>query len=266
MNYPRVTLHNHTVFCDGKNTVEEMVKSAVSEGIQVLGFSGHSHLPFAPDWTMSKQGTEEYVAEIRRLQKLYEGRLDIRLGIEWDSLSQGDRSVFDYAIGSVHHVEKDGEIFSLDLSKDAFVTLVEEHYGGDYLALAADYYESLADFLCREEFDIIGHFDLITKYNEGNALFDADSLRYRTLAIDALDAVLEKDALFEINTGAMARGYRKAPYPAPFLLRRIAEKGGRVILSGDCHAADKLLFGFETAADYAESCGVRALWRDYKEQ
>ena len=34
-------LHTHTTFCDGKNTPEEMVRAALSLGMDSLGFSGH---------------------------------------------------------------------------------------------------------------------------------------------------------------------------------------------------------------------------------
>ena len=51
--------------------------------------------------------------------------------------------------------------------------------------------------------------------------------------------------LFEINTGAMARGYRTTPYPGPILRRAIARKGGTFILSSDCHRKEQLLYGLE---------------------
>ena len=42
----KANLHTHTSFCDGKNSPEEMVRSAVEKGFDVLGFSGHSYTPF----------------------------------------------------------------------------------------------------------------------------------------------------------------------------------------------------------------------------
>ena len=35
-------LHTHTTYCDGKNTVSEMIRSALHKDFDVLGFSGHS--------------------------------------------------------------------------------------------------------------------------------------------------------------------------------------------------------------------------------
>ena len=32
----------HTCYCDGKNTPEEMVQSAIEKGLSTVGISGHS--------------------------------------------------------------------------------------------------------------------------------------------------------------------------------------------------------------------------------
>ena len=66
--------------------------------------------------------------------------------------------------------------------------------------------------------------------------------------------------LVEINTGAMAKGYRTAPYPGTAMLRRIRACGGRVLLSSDCHNADYLDFGFAEAAELARACGFKTAW------
>ena len=80
------------------------------------------------------------------------------------------------------------------------------------------------------------------------------------LAGHNVDALLPFGPIFEINTGAISRGYRTAPYPAPFILRRIHEGGGRICLSSDAHDTAHLLCGFEAAAQLARSCGFRSAW------
>ena len=37
-------LHTHSIFCDGKDTIEEMTLEAISKGFDILGFSGHGYL------------------------------------------------------------------------------------------------------------------------------------------------------------------------------------------------------------------------------
>ena len=114
--------------------------------------------------------------------------------------------------------------------------------------LAEDYYAAVADVWRRTDCEIIAHFDLFTKYNEGNCLFDTGHPRYVAAADAALDALLGSHAILEINTGAMARGYRYTPYPEKRILERWLDAGRSVILSADCHDKRQLLFAFEDVA------------------
>ena len=57
--------HTHTVFCDGKNTPEEMVLSAIEKGFTALGFSGHGLTGFDPGYCL--RDIAGYRAEVLRL-------------------------------------------------------------------------------------------------------------------------------------------------------------------------------------------------------
>ena len=41
--------------------------------------------------------------------------------------------------------------------------------------------------------------------------------------------------MFEINTGAMTRGYRTSPYPRPFIIKELVKSGAGITLGSDCH-------------------------------
>ena len=254
------SLHVHTTFCDGKSTPEEMVRGALAAGCTSLGFSGHSYLPFDDSWTMKAGDLPRYREEILRLRRQYAGQLEIFLGLEQDLLSDDPGPGWDYRIGSVHCVEKDGAHLSVDGSADRFQADAARHYGGDFLAYAADYYRLEAQVVQRTGCQIVGHFDLITKFNEGGRFFDEGDRRYQDAALAALDALLETDAVFEINTGAISRGYRTTPYPSPFRLRRIQEQGGRITITSDSHSAGTVLYGYADAFALARSCGFGEYW------
>jgi len=256
---PLCNLHTHTNYCDGKNTAEEMVLAAIGLGFETLGFSGHSQLECGKDWCMSEEGTLKYIEEISALKEKYRDRIEIALGIEYDFLSECDKAPFDYIIGSVHHVVKDGRIIPVDLKADSLVEAVGESYGGDFYTFTRDYYDNMYSLCERTECDIVGHFDLVTKFNEGGKLFDESDKRYKDRALDALECLLKKDVIFEINTGAISRGYRKTPYPAEFLLRRMAESGAMVMLNSDTHSRDSISCHFDEAVEYAKYCGVKSL-------
>ena len=97
--------HTHTIFCDGKNTAEEMVLSAIENGFVSLGFSGHSFVYPDDGYTMKPEAEKAYIAEIRRLKEKYKDRIAIHLGLELDYYSHIDLTPYEYWIGSVHHYE-----------------------------------------------------------------------------------------------------------------------------------------------------------------
>jgi histidinol-phosphatase (PHP family) len=257
---PLCDLHTHTVFCDGKNTPQEMAEAALGLGMTALGFSAHGHTPEDLSYCIKKEREEEYRAEILRLKEAYRGRLAIFLGCERDhSAGVGDLLV-EYSLGACHYLRKNGRLYPVDLSEKSLISAVHEGFGGDYYAAAEAYYASISELWRVTDCDIVAHFDLITKFNEGGALFDEGHRRYRAAASDALDSLLRDELFFEINTGAIARGYRKDPYPALPYLKRIRERGGRIVLSGDTHSAKALGLYYEAAVEYARAAGFRSAW------
>ena len=243
--------HTHTTFCDGKNTAEEMVTAAIERGCTELGFSTHGHMDFA-DWSISLENTERYKEEILRLKEKYRDRIKIYLGIEYDYFCDFPTDDYDYVIGAVHYVEKDGNFLAVDHAASIFCNDVEKYYNGDFYAYAHDYYKLVGDLYNKTRCDIIAHFDLVTKFNQNDILFDTTDHQYRKYAGDALDALLETPAVFEVNTGAISRGYRKEPYPADFILDKIWQCGKIPVISSDTHAAATVNFMIEeTAADLA---------------
>lgn len=237
--------HTHTTFCDGENTPEEIIERAIELGCAEIGFSGHSYTDFDTRYCMSIKNSIEYISKLKELKEKYRDRINVLIGVEQDYFSSADTSGYDYVIGSVHYICKNGEYLSLDESPEVFKSIVDNYYGGDYFALCEDYYALVADLYEKTECDIIGHFDLVTKFNEGNRFFDTSHPRYTTAALNALSALALTPALFEINTGAIVRGHRTSPYPEAFLLHRMAKAKKPFIISSDCHNKDFLLYRFD---------------------
>ena len=237
--------HTHTVYCDGNDTPEALVLEAIRFGCPSIGFSGHSFTEFDQSYCMSRERTEEYKREVRALKEKYRGQIEILLGVEQDYYSEEPTDEYDYVIGSVHYILKDGVYLTVDWTREQQEEDVKIYYGGDFYAYAEDYYKIVADIYRKTKCDIVGHFDLITKFNQDDALFDTKDERYRNAALAAVRALLKTSAAFEINTGAIARGLRTEPYPAKFILDEIYREGGEVLITSDCHAKENLLFGFD---------------------
>ena len=254
------SIHNHTTFDDGKNSPEEMVLSALSLGLAGLGLTAHSPMD-GEFWTVKPERMAEYCAQLHRLRDEYAGRLNVWCGLEFDMTS--DRKWldgFDYVIASVHALETARGLWALDDNRERSRRMIVIAFDGDRDAAAEAYFAKVREIARIGEADIVGHFDLITKFDEPEPLYDAASPRYRAAALDAMEALIRAGKIFEINTGAISRGYRTAPYPAPQLLNALREMGGRITITADAHSRENLTFAFDQAEAAAKAAGFTEIW------
>ena len=330
-------LHMHTTYCDGKDSAEAMVISAIENGLDFAGISGHSFTPHDTSYCMSRSVTQQYIEEIRGLKEKYADRITLLLGTELDRYADIDLRPYDYCIGSVHYlfseegkykreeilarpsggaacVASEDDIAAADAEAESLVKyndwspvddgpeeLCMFAFGGDgqcedpdvrkegMMKVAELYFDTVGGIVEATGCDIIGHFDLITKFTEswgfspagkimnksicGSAefisdIFDTADERYIKAWKKAIDRIFDDCAerykngnrnrletlgvlqagdkpVFEINTGAISKGYRTRPYPSADQIDYIKSKGGVLILSSDSHSAGTICSGFE---------------------
>ena len=225
-------LHTHTTFCDGSNSPEEMVKKAIEKGFVSLGFSGHAFTAF--ELTSCMKDEQGYINEINRLKKTYEGQIEIYLGTEEDAFSLIDRSKYEYIIGSLHFLKVGDKILPLDIGNE-YMQRCFEAFDKNVERMAESYYSTFTDYLIKRRPDVVGHFDLITKYDEVSEPIFLGNKKHDEIAKRFLRSVANKELLFEVNTGAISRGYRTSPYPEKELLKEFLKGGFKPIISSDCH-------------------------------
>ena len=302
----RADLHVHSTYCDGKDRLEDMVCAAIDRGMDCIGFTGHSCMPFDSEYCMSPEGTIAYRAELERLRAVYGDRIRILTGIEEDYFSSDDPADYDYVIGSVHYVryersdaryeipgspvndkkkgteergaedaaqlpaagnsgEQAGKAvyLSVDDTRAIQRSDIDQYFGGDVYAYAEQYYALVADIVRKTDCDIIGHFDLVTKFNEKDPYIDTTHPRYRAAWMRAADALLKTRRPFEINTGAISRGYRTEPYPSEEIRAYLADHGAKLFLTGDSHAKETLMYRFEDFRAY-ENVAVEDVIRGFR--
>ncbi len=250
----RSNAHCHTVYCDGKNTPEEMILAAIERDFVSLGFSIHGWTPYEPT-PVTLEREADYRAELRRLREKYRGQIEILIGAEREFLYERDYSAYEYLIDSAHFLLRDGECLYIDWSQERTADNVERHFGGDYYAYCRAYFEQEAELCAKSSAAFIGHIDLVSKFNEGNKYFDESDPRYLGPALEAVETAVRRGLPIEMNTGAISRGYRTTPYPNPTLLKRIRELNGEIIINSDAHAAKHLDVGFDLCVELARACG-----------
>ena len=250
--------HTHTTYCDGDSPPEEIVKYAIDKGFDIIGFSGHGYTPF--DLSYCITDVDGYKAEIKRLKEKYKNKIRVYLGVEEDAFGLiNPREDFDYIIGSSHYFFVDSKYYPIDSDYDGFKKCLEV-FDGDEIRLAETYYKTFCKYISERKPDIVGHFDLITKYDEIDVMRFLNNEKYFEIAEKYMEEATKNDIIFEVNTGAITRGYRKEPYPHQRLLKIIKKNGGKVTLSSDSHSFNTIDAYFDEAKKILSDVGFDCVY------
>jgi len=251
--------HTHTSLCDGKSTPREMALRAIELGFSAYGFSGHGVAPFEATGAMNEANEQRYIREVLALKDELSGRLPILLGIEneyhgkrYSTRRESPSSPFDYVIGAVHVILTEDGAYPIDLHPSNITDAIEQKFG-DFDTLAEEYFTRVAKIPERIDASIIAHIDLLSKFRDRLPLTFSE--RYYEAAFGAVKAIIPYGIPFEINVGAISRGYRSEPYPDPRILRYIRELGGEITVNGDCHSAASLGKHLDLGERLALECG-----------
>ena len=257
--------HVHSSWCDGENTAREMAKAACAARFSALGYSSHAPANYETGFP-GVGDTAAYRAEIAAVKEEYSGKLAVFCGLEQDDYSLADRrGAYDYIIHSVHYFPMiEGRCDPVDRSSESARATFVTRYGGDGLAMAEDYFELLAFGVRTFKPDIVGHYDLITKFNSAGFMFDESSKAYMDTAVRYLDDVIETagayGGMIEVNTSGMRYRADRRPYAgAPFLLRRLREKKARVIITADSHSAEGIAYKLADARLMLKAAGFTSM-------
>lgn len=252
--------HTHTVFCDGKNTARQMVEEAIKRDFKSLGFSCHSPMIYESDWAIKKEDIPNYIKEINSLKSEFCNKIEIYCGVEADRDSDNILiNDFDYSIGSVHQFINNGKVYEIDYTAKKLKSAADDLFDGDIYKMCDEYFNMLAEYICLNNFDVVGHFDLVTKFNETTPMIDENNEFYIKSALKAVNRILDckPDIIFEVNTGAMFRKGNKKPYPAPFIMKHLYNKGAKITITSDSHCCESLDFAFDEVYKYCRDFGFK---------
>lgn len=243
-----VDYHMHSILSDGKDSYEEMVRVAISKGLDEIGFSDHVCVK-PVDWAISLIDIPVMTEQIMDLKLKYKNQIKIRYGIEMDYFPGSEKELkelieslpVDYVIGSVHFI---GD-WNFDTDQSLYGKWPNDQVYGEYFELIQ---QAAASGL----FDIIGHLDIIKKfriYPESNQskLFE-----------DTIRTIKKHDLVVELNTGGIDRPC--ADYtPGPKLLEMCYRHNVPVTLSSDAHNANQIARHFESAVELLTQIGYQEI-------
>lgn len=249
--------HMHsTISPDGFSTAEEMCQAAIDRGLQEIAMTEHFEIytpGFTPDGGFYTVFDEE---TLRQSQKAYEqckrkfdGQLVIRHGLEVGQPQVNPEFVkrvmsgfaFDYLIGSAHKMQ------NIDLSMEDYATT-------DLNNLALRNLEAIYTLVNQEDFDCLGHIDLIKRYaaKHGKKVLLRD---YPDELGDIFKRLIERGKGIEINTSAL-RQEAKETLPSLPILKLYRDLGGEIVTVGsDAHRTTDVAAGFDTVYHMLREAG-----------
>lgn len=257
-------------FCDhAKGTLEEVVQTAIARGFTHYGLS--EHVPryreqdlFPGEERLGIDGLirafEDYARTALELRERYADRIELLVGFETETLPPDiwpermrelRRSYpFDYFVGSMHDI--DGRWVDF---KPAMTEELKAEFGAE--ALHVVWFERLADMVCRLEPDVVGHIDLIRKFEPADFTFSPAALR---AAEGLLEAVRAAGGALDVNCAPVRNGYG-APYPQLPLLEMACRMGVGVTLGDDSHGPDTAGVGLAASLEAVAKAGFRSVRR-----
>jgi len=261
------SLHNHSIFCDGRDDIETMCRAAFEKKLRAIGFSSHAPITkktgIESDWHLKDERLNEYVDNVLAAKKRWRGKLEVLLGLEIDYI-KGLRSALDkditdvkpdYLIGSAHFLvpANGAKPFTVDGPEEEFLQGLNDGFGGDAQALMNSYYDAQTEMIALGGFEILGHADLVKKNCIGKNLWnrDVEICRQKEIALAAGKAGI----IAEVNTGGINRKKINEVYPSETFLRIFRENNVPVIITSDAHSAEDITGNYVIAVRTLLSAG-----------
>lgn len=238
--------HSHTTLCrHAVGTTDEYAQAALDAGLSGYTISCHNPMPdgFGQHVRMTSEEFPEYLDLVAATRARWEGRLDVRLGLECDYFPgyedwlarQTASAEFDYVLGSVHP--------QLNEFRERF-------HNGDPREFQQIYFEQLAAAAETGLFDCLAHPDLVK--NDAPEAWDPDAVLDDIAR--ALDRIAATGMAMELNTsGANKRVAEMNPFPG--MLRAMCERNIPVVIGADAHQPERVGDRFGEALDLLAGCG-----------
>ena len=263
--------HVHSNYSDG-SFLREMAEAAADAGIEGVGFADHCNVSDSEEmheWKLLDGATlDRTYPQRREAIEALRDRVDVEVydAVEMDYepgqegrirkfLAEAD---FDYALGSVHHLDV-GQKFDAGEASGAseeFVSVGDESHAESLSpdqrrAFVDDYYDAVTKLIRSELFDVVAHLDFF----ENNAVLRGLSTQdhYEQVA----DALADSRTVPEVNAGFVGEwGDYDEFFPAPAFLDVLLDRGVEVTVGTDSHNPEEFDRRVPKLLDLLEERGI----------
>ncbi|HYE82852.1 MAG TPA: histidinol-phosphatase HisJ family protein [Clostridia bacterium] len=248
-----VDYHVHSTHStDGHNTIMELCESAVENGLREIAVTDHFEPSIKDEYCLSYD-QKGYWSDITKAGRAFKGRLQIKLGVElgqphlFPKASEAILSDFpyDYVIASAHKLPAGMDVSEIDYT----------HISGE--EVCSMYLKQLSELVNWNNFDCVGHLDLIKRYSAVVYRKNITLTCQYELLKEVLQLIAASGKGIEINTSGL-RQTPKETMPGLDVLKLYKKHGGEVLTIGsDAHSAKDVGKGLGEAVELAEEAGFR---------
>ena len=265
----KISMHNHTILSDGKNTPEELIGTAIERDFSHIAITDHVSTLDYEEHSLDPKKYDLYIEKIRSLAEKYKDKIQVAVGMESEYYMEKGvyvsdlsnvRDKLDFIVGSVHAVYKNEKPYAVDELCSSFRKVLTDVYNEDINQLVEDYFTNYNLMLLDLKPEIAGHIDLIKKNNIDNIFFDEYSNWFKDLIENTLDNIKEIDAIMEINTGGASKHGLRCMYPSEYILSRAYKKGIKVTMGSDAHTLEMLDCLYETGLQRLRRAGYKEIY------
>ncbi len=250
-------------------SLTEVVESAIRAGFSTYGLSEHAPRYRAKDLFPDESDLtpedlvrmfEEYVQTALALRDRHADRIELLIGFETEVLPpqswpermrdlERRHPELEYMVGSVHHL---GDA-SIDMHPKFTARVAEEVGGRDTLERL--YFEQVTEMVERLRPEVVGHFDLIRKFEGDEKTFAPETWREIERALEAVRAA---GAALDVNAAPARRKFGPV-YPIPAILERAREMEIPVTLGDDSHGPADVGVGLDACMRAIAQAGYRSV-------
>lgn len=270
--------HVHSEFSDDSTTpMEKQLERAIALGIGEICFTDHVDYGIKKDWTedilkwrggdgigtdrsdmqpLANVNYDEYFGKILRMKRLYGDQIVIRSGLEfgiqrhtipdYERLIKTYGQKLDFILLSIHQVDNK-EFWTGDFMKGK----TQDEYNREY------YEEMLYAVKYFDNFDVLSHVDLISRYDPQGAY---PFSKIQDILTYIFECVIRKGKGIEINTSSWH--YKLSDtMPSRDILKLYRSLGGELITIGsDAHTPEYIGDHMENAMQILKELGFQAFY------
>lgn len=260
--------HTHTLYSDGKGTMQEVIEKAIELKLNSIAFSDHSPLPFETIFSFKLENKEEYLDTFNQLKDRYKDQINLYMSMEVDYIPgiskdfSFNKTEFrtDFLIGGVHMVKaSNGELWFTDgPDYKIYDQGLKDLFDNDIKKAVRTFYYQTNEMIENQEFEIIAHFDKIKMHNR-NRYFSEDEKWYKHLVAETIELIKQKNIIVEINTRGLYKKRSDTTFPSPEIIKTLYELNIPMIVSSDAHLPEELVLGFDYAEKLLKQFGIKEL-------